>query len=310
MGDNSLEGRIVRTLEIMAGRGYNPTLERLSDRLLGGRVDTDELLEVVLGLDEVGMDRGFVYLPGRKWIEKCDRRVRTHDRLEPLFMNIAREYAQDYVRLCPWVRCIMVAGSVATGGLCDGDDIDLNLVVADGTKFKSFAIGTLLNRKYSLKYARTLGYARSHHYILPMFTTLNVIWEEHQVQPFIRQDDQLAYEVYSSVVLHNPGFYARMLWANPWMKERFPQMYEDHLDNAPSGDYPPTANNGGRPRALERLIRWGMFSYSKAIRMLLSRRPELLMEMDYWESLKRPYGIYDIPGREEGPFTDASGGNL
>ena len=300
--DDRLGERVVETLRILADRGYNPTVALLSQMMVGGRVDPEALAARLPDLEGVLVEDGFVYLEGRGFVDACKRRVEAHGRLEALYRGVAEEYARDLVRLCPWVRCVMLVGSAATGGLCEGDDLDLNIVVDDRRKFSTLLVGSMLNRKYALKYRSRLKYARSHHYLLPMFICLNIVWEEREVRPFRRQDRQLAYELMSAKVLAGEGYFGGILAANGWLRDIYPQIFE----RRGSGDeaQAPMHTRTPHPRTgpLEGLARRMMFGMERTIRMFLSRKSGVLERMDYWEDMKRPYGIYDLPqGGEGGP---------
>ena len=299
---DGLRERVVETLQIMADRGYNPTIEMLSGMMVGGRVDPKALAARLPTLEGVLVEDGFAHLEGKGFVDVCKRRVEAHGRLEALYRGVAEEYTRDLVRLCPWVRCVMLVGSAATGGLCEGDDLDLNIVVDDRRKFSTLLVGSLLNRKYALKYRSRLKYARSHHYMLPMFMCLNIVWEDREVRPFRRRDKQLAYELFSARVLAGEDFFRGMLAANGWLRDIYPQIFDG---KGPGDETPPAIpHRAGRSRAnpLEGLARRVMFGMERTVRIFLSRQLGVLERMDYWEGMKRPYGIYDLPeGGEGGP---------
>jgi len=300
--DDRLGERVVESLQIMADRGYNPTVALLSEMMVGGRIDPKVLAARLPVLDGVLVEDGFVHLEGKGFVDACKRRVEAHARLEALYRGVAEEYTRDLVRLCPWVRCVMLVGSAATGGLCEGDDLDLNIVVDDRRKFSTLLVGSMLNRKYALKYRSRLKYARSHHYLLPMFMCLNIVWEDREVRPFRRRDQQLAYELMSAKVLAGEDHFRGMLDANGWLRDIYPQMFEGGGPGEGAMTSGPALAASHRVGPLEGLARRVMFGMERTVRILLSRQPGVLERMDYWEGMKRPYGIYDLPqGGEGGP---------
>jgi predicted nucleotidyltransferase len=231
--------------------------------------------------------------------------VAANGTFEPLYRRVAEEYVRDLVRLCPWIRCVLLVGSAATGGVTKGDDLDLNIVVADGKKYTTNVLGGMLNRKYSMRYGKLLGLEPTHHYMIPMVVCLNIIWEESQVIPFRRQDEQVAYELFSGSVLHGRGFFDRMLEANGWIRGFYPQMY----NGVPKGrgrEMPQAQNGTRRVGLVERIARGGLFSFDRAVRMYLSRQRDTIKVMEYWDDLKQPYGLYDLPGSENGGPWDNS----
>jgi hypothetical protein len=286
-------------LDLLASRGYNPSVPVLSERLLGGTVPADDLQDLLGGLDDVVEEEGFVYLEGKRFVERCKRRIAANGHAQPLYRRLAEAYVRDLVRLCPWVKCVMLVGSVATGGLRKGDDLDLNLVVEDGRKYTTNIIGSMLNRKYSLQYGRELGLKPTHHYLIPMVVCLNIIWEESQARPLERQDVQVAHEIYSANVLYGEAYFEGLLKDNEWLRGFFPQLYESGPRKA--GTSPKTAANvNTRTGIIERVVRAGLFNFDRVVRVYLSKKHGTLASMDYYEDIKRPYGLYDVPGTENG----------
>jgi hypothetical protein len=133
---------------------------------------------------------------------------------------------------------------------------------------------------------------REGHYLVPMVVCLNIIWEESQVMPFVRRDEQMAYELFSAEVLHGEEFYNAMLASNDWLRGYFPQAYYGAAGEA--GSLSPAS--AGRPGLVERVSRTGLFAFERLVRMYLSRKPGTVERMDYWEDLKEPYGLYHVPG--------------
>ncbi len=296
----SIGDRIVGTLALAQSRGYNLTMESLSARLLGGPAPLEELREEVLGHAGLEFDGMFVGLRGSLRAEKCALRTQANGKWLPLAMAVAREYARDLVRLSPHIRCVMLAGSAGSGGFCPEDDIDLNLVVRDGTKYTIFLRALLLSLRYSVRYGRTFG----GRYVpgVPKVICINVVWEERQVAPFARRDGQLAFELLNSVVVHNPGYHRWMLERNAWMRDFFPQLF---YGKCPVGaDAAPAGGDGhaSTSRTVERFSRKALFALHGIVWRLRARRPDLRERMLQVERAKRPYGIFDDPrpGAAEG----------
>lgn len=302
--ERDLEERITGTLELMARRGYNPTTERLSARLLGGEVTVSEVEAAIEEAEGLQVSEGLAFIEGRSYLDMCKMRLEANSEHQPLYRDIAESYTKELVAACPWVKCVMLVGSVATGGLCQGDDLDLNVVVEDGRKYSTNVIGSLLNRKYSYRFRKVLGMQREGHYLVPMVVCLNIIWEESQVHPLVRQDEQVAYEVYSSDVLYGREYFDRMIQSNEWMMDHFPQMYYGTDPEA----VPHVPSSGGRVGLLERISRGGLFSFERVVRMYLSRRESDVEMMDHYHRLKHPYGLYHRPGEEEEEAYRRNGG--
>jgi hypothetical protein len=290
-----MEGRITGTLELMASRGYNPSTAHLASKMLGGEVEVSEVEAAISEAQDLDVREGLAFIQGKSYIEMCKQRLEANSHHQPMYRQIAEDFTRDLVAACPWVKCVMLVGSVATGGLCQGDDLDLNIVVEDGRKYSTNVIGSLLNRKYSYRHKDALAMEREGHYLVPMVVCLNIIWEESQVMPLSRRDEQVAYELFSSDVLHGKDYYHRMLATNGWLRDYFPQMYNGVSSKAEV--LRPVGN--GRVGMMERLSRGGLFAFERLVRMYLSRQEGTVERMDHWDRLKHPYGLYHLPGREE-----------
>jgi len=289
-----LRSRVERTLAIMADRGYNPRVDMLARMLVGGGVDRSELEARLPSMRGIVVEDGFVFPDGLRLVERCRPRVESNGRLQDAYHSIAAAYAADLVRACPWVRCVMLAGSAATGGLCQGDDLDLNLVVDDGRKYTTIAASTALNRVYALKHGTAIGFKPTDQYRLPIFMCLNIVWEDRETRPFRRRDEQMAYELFACEVLHGRERYRELLDDNAWLWRVFPQAFDGR--GAPREAPPrPGARSHAPEGTVERLARGALFGYDRVVRMYLGRRPEVLERAAYYERLKHPYGLYELP---------------
>jgi hypothetical protein len=284
----------------MARRGYNPTTYHLAIKLLGGHEDVSMVEETIENAEGLDLKDGLAFIEGKSYIEMCKARLAVNGQHQPVYRGIAEAFTRDLVTACPWVKCVMLVGSVATGGLCLGDDLDLNVVVENGRKYSTNVIGSLLNRKYSYRHSRDLEMEKEGHYLVPMVVCLNIIWEESQVMPLARQDEQVAYELFSADVLYGQDYFDRMLTSNEWLRDHFPQMYDD-MDISVEALEP---SSNGRTGLMEAVSRRGLFAFERLVRMYLSRRPGTVERMDHYDRLKHPYGLYHVPGREETEYKE------
>ena len=215
-----IKERIIKTLMIVEERGYNLTIEKLSKNLIGGEIDINILKQEIESCSDFDFDGVFVATSGNLQSEKCCRRLKINSKLHTLYDKIANEFLSDYKRLCPWIKCVMSAGSMASEDLVDKDDIDLNIIVEDNTKYITWLLGVFLCIKYSLKYRKQFNVRWFK--IVNAVVCICVIWENNQVLPFTRRDKQIAYELFlNSKVLYNKQFYNKMLINNTWLKNGF-----------------------------------------------------------------------------------------
>jgi hypothetical protein len=277
---DNIEKRILQTLEVVEKRGYNLTLHKLAQNLLGGEISIDELRKSIINSKNLEFDGLFVATVGNLRREKCIKRLRSNQRLQPLYLKIAKEYVSDLLKICPFIRCVMTSGSMASGGLQDGDDIDLNIVVRDGFKYTSYLLAVLLSFKYSIKYGKRFW----RRYVI----CINVVWEEHQVKPFKRRDMQIALELLNARVLYNQHFFDEMLASNAWFTQRFPQASKKVIKTSPL-----PRNNSKKllHSILETFCRKVLFLFARIMILSIFRDHNVMERM----SVKSPYGIFDIP---------------
>lgn len=293
MRGHDLGERVKRTLALAESREYNLTLERLSTLLMGGPAEVEALRETILSHEGLEFDGIFVGLRGRLRSGKCARRKQANGKWLPAARGIAQQFARDLTRICPHVKCVMLAGSAASGGFSPEDDIDLNIVVRDGTKYTSYFAALLLSLEYSLRYGRHIG----GRYLpgVPKVICINVVWEEGQVIPFARRDEQLAFELLNSVVILDRDLYGRMLDANPWVAGYFPQILSTAVRKSASA-VAVDSNPAEKPsRTVESLSRKLIFVLHDLVWGLRGNYPRLRERMLLVEKVKRPYGIFDVP---------------
>jgi len=295
MQQSDLEDRIVQTLTLVERRGYNLTYETLAQNLRGGSVSTEMITSVISSLHSVETDGHFVATKGHLFAQKCADREQRFQRLHHKYMAIARDYSSTLLSWCPWILCMMVSGSLASGGIGNHDDIDFNIIVDNKRKFLTFVFGFLLGVQYSLRFGRM--FSQSYFHFIPKVICLSLIWEHNQVFPFARQDDQIAYELLIAHVIYNPQWYGAMIKYNQWLNEFFPQIYEKYsLQNTLKIQ----SNQISRSVVIDlcdSLARRLLFIAYKLVRFSRSHQHQLQSRMDTANRVKQPYSLFDIPSR-------------
>ncbi len=292
----TVEDRVRRTLLLAADRGYGLPADRLAALLLGGSIGPRDLGRAIAGMPDVVRSDGVVLLRGSQSVlGSTSRRLRAHDADSPAFLAIAREYAAALVRVCPSVRAIGLAGSLSTGGFATGDDIDLDLVVADGTKFRSYLAAQALGAVFDLRYRRRVNGSTERLLSIPKILCINVVWEEHQTLPFVRRDEQMALELLLTRPLVNPRLFGRILAANSWLEDYFPQAAgreELAARSTPIDTGAPDVVGGGG-RFPEEAARAGVRALHAVGRWSRRGNPAARRHAQRMESVKHPYGILE-----------------
>lgn len=288
-----LEERIVTTLKLVEERGYNLTLNALSEKLVGGKVNPEELKHCFKQMVDVEYDGFFVARKGNLQSEKCRRRIISNKKLQNRYLTIAHEFLADFLKLCPWVKCVLIAGSMASEGLSKEDDIDLDIIVEDGTKYSTWLLGLILCFRYSLKYRKEFSVRWFNS--LARVICLSVIWESHQTGPFLRNDGQLAYELLTVKVLYNNKYFRRILKMNPWVNTWFPQLLQNNESDIPTSHQISQEDRKKIPFFVEGLCRLGIILLYHVIRSSIFWNDPLKERMDYVNKVKYPYAILDNP---------------
>jgi len=170
-----------------------------------------------------------VCLPGNQHLLKeTVRRSEANSKHAAAYLDLALKYSRELASHCQFMLATAAAGSISTNGVDIGDDVDLNLIVEDGTKYVAYLASLLLGLKYSLRYGEILGNGG-----LKKLICVNVIWTISDTSPFLRQDDSLAFELMLSEPLLGSDEFRRVLDRNEWVREAFPQAYRDGGEELP-----------------------------------------------------------------------------
>ena len=298
--DRGLAERAGETLKIMHRWGYAPRIDVLSEQLLGGPESAEQLHHELETQSDLVVQDGFVSLKGyAHLIRKSRKRVDSHQSFRADALAIANAFARDLASSCPMVACIALSGSLASGGYGPEDDIDFDLIVRPGTKYICYFVAHLIGLRFSWKY-RHLRLDEVHHMpLLPKIACINVVWPEDQARPFVRRDEDMAFELMRCSPLLGVQAFQMALRDNPWIREYFPQVYDRVWTEAKRE---PTnllgrilAGVGHSPRMLRlveaasRRILWDLYRFVQH-----SRRGNeaAITRMEFLRKVKFPYEVF------------------
>ncbi|MGQ0797650.1 MAG: hypothetical protein ACT4OI_07300 [Methanobacteriota archaeon] len=298
--ETGILARAERTLDLMHRWGYAPTVEVLAHDLFDGSVGVADVLASLASADRVLVDDGFVCLRGHEdLLAKSRLRRETHRELNGGPVAVAHEFARDLARACPFVECIALSGSVASGGYAPGDDIDFDLVVRAGTKYTSYLVANLVGLKFSW---RLRGRSTSDEHrtpFLPKVTCVNVVWPDDHTRPFVRRDGALAFELLRCTPLFGSERFRELLRDNPWVEEYFPQVsaraWTDAVARKPGVLAHALDAVARRPRALARLeaaSRWLAWIAYRGVQASRRRNPVAMERMRFLRRVKFPYEVF------------------
>jgi len=298
--DNELVGRAERTLDLIHRWGYAPTIETLAASLLGGSVSERDLSVALARSRRVTVEADFVSLRGHEQLLRKSRdRVAENGRLNGHARGIAEDFARDLVRHCPFVECVALSGSVASGGYSNGDDIDFDLFVQSGTKYITYLMANVIGLKYAWRY-RDLESDELHRMpFLPKVTCVNVVWPADQTRPFLRQDVGLAFELMRCIPLWGAQRFRDVVSDNRWTEEYLPQLGSrrtpDCLD-APRSSFGRILQGADRVRPVLRVLEaasrglsWVLYHVVQASRR---KNPAARERIEFLRRVKFPYEVF------------------
>lgn len=295
-----LAARIQKTLALMHRWGYAPRLDVLAEQLLGGPADRAEV-QAVVGTDAQFATRGgFACLRGSEsLLQKSKDRIEANRRMAEEAWGIARDYARDLVRTCPFVESVALSGSLASGGYSPKDDIDFDLIVQPGAKYIAYLVAHLVGLKYSFRFRHRRLDDFHHTPLFPKITCINVVWTQDQIRPFVRRDENMAFELFRCVPILGIPAFEEALRENGWVREYFPQAFdrifpEETLRKRSLVGHI-LAGVGRSPKMLafvERLSRrigWRLYNGVQSSR---KRNPAAVARMAFLRRAKYPYEVF------------------
>jgi len=212
---------------------------------------------------------------------------------------VAENFARDLASVCPFLQCIALSGSVASGGYDVGDDIDFDLFVRSDTKYLCYLLSILIGLKYSWRYRNAKGAGLRTIAGLPKVTCINVVWTEDQTKPFVRQDAAMAFELLHCQPLMGAGVFSQVIRNNNWLENYFPQLFGRswadtvHPRNSKLGRL--LGKLERRPRALRwldwscRAVAWLIYSLAQT---LWGRTQTTRARMSFLKRVKYPYEVF------------------
>ena len=285
-----LAERIRRTVALLERRGYALPAERLAEVCLGGPV-APEQLPAAISASGLAISSGVVVSPAAAARAAAIReRQAGHCGVAPRYLAEAHAFARTLAAWFPFVISVSVAGSLASGGFRETDDVDLNLVVEDGHRHLAYVALNLLGVVHALGHRGKPVDAHTTRPLAPRLMTANLVLERSDCFPLVRQDEDMAYELLASRPVVGSAFLAAVTAANPGLAAHFPQLLGP-LDPAapvrprlPSVLFPAFLDTPARAigKAAWRYMQWTR-----------RHRPEALARVAFVRSTMRPYALFD-----------------
>ena len=284
--------RVEGTVALIEQRGYALAPLALGRVCLGGCVSEAEVLAAVARSPSLRLREGLVVGPSLLGAApRIARRALEHDRVAGAYLRAALRFVRTLTRLNPYILAVSIAGSLASGGFLETDDVDLNLVVEDGRRHLAYVAINTLALVHALRYRGKPTDVHTRRPLAPRVMSANLILERSQCFPLARQDAAMAYELLTSRPVHGAAWWARVVSANPRLASHFPQLRAPLPVPEPERGSP--LPGWLFPRLADRPARWlGRAGW----RWMQSRRrhdPEALARVAFVRETMRPYTLFD-----------------
>lgn len=279
-------------MALVERRGYALPAQRLAELCLGGATAEAEVLAAVASSSSLRVAHGLVLGPGLlPSAHKIADRARAHREYAGAYLEATSAFVQALVRTSPYVLGVAIAGSLASGGFLESDDVDLNLIVKDGHRHMAYVALNALGTLHALRHRDKPVDPHTRRPVAPRFMTANLVLERSQYLPLARQDAAMAYELLCSRPVFGAHYWHELVEANPPLLDHLPQLGSWVRDAAPERSarvpdwmFPAWADLPARAlgRAAWRWMQWTR-----------RRDPDALARVAFVRQTMRPYALFE-----------------
>ena len=208
--------RVEATVALVERRGYALPASRLGEVCLGGPTPEAEVLAAVASSRSLRLRHGLVVGPVLAPAAPAIAfRARTHEEQAGVYLAATLRFVHALVRVSPYVLGVAVAGSLASGGFVESDDVDLNLLVENDHRHLAYVTLNTLGVLHALRHRSKPTDAHTRRPLAPRLMTANLILERSQYLPLVRQDAAMAYELLCSRPVFGMRHWRELVAANP-----------------------------------------------------------------------------------------------
>jgi hypothetical protein len=220
-------------------------------------------------------------------------RASGHDAHAGEYVAMTQRFVRTLVACAPFVRSVWIAGSLASGGFRESDDVDLNLVVDDGHRHLAYVAVNVLGVLHALGHRSKPVDDLTRRPVAPRLMTANLILERSQLAPLARQDEGMAFELMVSEPLFGADVFRDIIERNPALLAHFPQLA---AKEAPLAIEPPPHARVPRwiyPAAMDGAARAVGKAAWRYMQWTRRNRPDALARVAFVRDTMRPYALFD-----------------
>ncbi len=285
--------RVRQTVALLARRGYALSPERVAGLCIGGSISPEEVRwsaaasrDLVLAEDLV-VDRASL-----SRVDEIRTRAVGHRAEAAAYLEMTARFVRALVAFAPFIQSVSIAGSLASGGFRESDDVDLNLIVDDGHRHLAYVAVNVLGLAHALMHRTKPVDDLTRRPLAPRLMTANLILERSQCLPLQRQDEDMAFELLMSEPVFGVETIRELIDANAGLLEHFPQLASKP---APMLIAPPRRRLPASlfPRFLDGAARalgeraWRYMQWTRR------HHPDALARVTFVRSTMRPYTLFD-----------------
>jgi hypothetical protein len=289
--------RIARSVALVRRRGYALQPARLGELCLGGPVSEADVRWAAAASRELAIVHDLVLDRERAGsAERILDRASGHVTHAAEYIAMTQRFVRTLVACAPFIRSVWIAGSLASGGFRESDDVDLNLVVDDGHRHLAYVAVNALGMLHALAHRSKPVDDLTRRPVAPRLMTANLILERSQLAPLARLDEGMAFELVVSEPVFGVEVFREIVDRNPALLDHFPQLAQKGaplaIDPAPRARLPrwlyPAAMDGAA-RAVGQAA-WRYMQWTRR------HRPEALARVAFVRETMRPYALFDDAG--------------
>ncbi len=297
----SMSDRVRQSVALLRRRGYALAPDRLGALCIGGPISETDVRWAVAACGELTVAHGLVV--ERSAVARADdiqRRATEHDSTAGHYVGVTLRFVSALVALAPFIRGVSIAGSLASGGFRESDDVDLNLIVDDGYRHLAYVAVNLLGLVHALAFRGKPVDDLTRRPLAPRLMTANLILERSQCRPLARQDEDMAFELLVSTPVYGLDAFREVIEANPGLLDHFPQlacMTAPLLIDVHSG---PCLPRWLVPKQLDGAARRLGETAWRYMQWTRRHRPEALARVAFVRSTMHPYALFEALATSSG----------
>jgi hypothetical protein len=285
--------RVARSVALLERRGYAVSPERLAALCLGGPVSVRDV-RWAAALGELRIVDGLVVNAATAArAPSISARARDHGAVAATYVAMTQRFVRTLVAVAPFIRSVWIAGSLASGGFRESDDVDLNLVVDDGHRHLAYVAVNVLGLLHALAHRSKPVDDLTRRPVAPRLMTANLILARSQISPLERTDAAMAFELLMSEPVFGADVLDEIVAANPALLDQFPQLAHKPAPHVIAPSPRPALPAWLFPAMLDgaaRVLGGAAWRY-----MQWTRRghPEALARVAFVRETMRPYTLFD-----------------